>query len=554
MRFGAALTSAFLAALFPHPGHAGREPEPWDDLPQVLIIQFSAKDIGLVTSGSGRHALDRKTLALQPLSDQQYARAFGETAEPPAKVLEGDGTHSLVLLRTSRNVEYRTQDAYCSEGEDRGHVLWLAKKRLKSRVDRCASVSALEVVGNQLWLGTRYDGEYGEYPAEGVVVQSMDHGRLLGRVATAQGLTGDLIRTIRWDPYERGMWIATNEGINLVDERLRVKKALYVKQSLGPSGAVLELTPTKEASNPLVPVLLKLKAEPHGFFEATRTIPPELQLKGLEVVSTDSPFVPTEMNVLVPFFISAAQSRDEEARQYALGNALLFDDERLVAYLLELTEQPAEPGDGNAHAVRWALDKYRQHGLISSDARQRQRDALLRQVVSALSRIGEGKHYDGLYGDYQSIALAAKSLKKDGDDRGMQAINNYFRGSDGSRNDSGLYEHVGQHLVYEDGILDGMLAGLATLRDHNVSRGCQYFDMRWNFMPRRFGELYAEALLRAIERRVVRPDGEDYCVEAFKSQIANADVRDAFAKQVYPNLSPALRKLADQLGGTEPAR
>jgi hypothetical protein len=106
----------------------------------------------------------------------------------------------------------------------------------------------------------------------------------------------------------------------------------------------------------------------------------------------------------------------------------------------------------------------------------------------------------------------------------------------------------GQNLVYDDEITPAMIEGLKKIRGGFSSRGCQFFDMRWNFMPRRFDARYAEAIVIAIANRPasdVVTTGDDYCIEALKSQLANPDVRGKFLKDVYPNLTPPQRAVVD---------
>src|SRR5207237_10087890 len=116
--------------------------------------------------------------------------------------------------------------------------------------------------------------------------------------------------------------------------------------------------------------------------------------------------------------------------------------------------------------------------------------------------------------------------------------------------------HVGQGPGYENGIAPAMVEGLEKIHGSFVSRGCQFFDMRWNFMPRRFDARYAKAVLIAIEGRGAegspRPGDEDYCIEAFKSQVANSEVQQAFYKDVFPSLTDSQKALGDRLS-KEPA-
>lgn len=159
---------------------AGRVPESWDTLPQIQNIAFSENVIGF-DAADGRHfVLDRKNESFREVNSEAFFKEFPVPKDQtPSEVLNNTGIGSTVLLRTSSRVEFQTQNAYCSEGENTHHSLSRNGKVLRDHVAPCHSISAVEVVGDQLWLGTRYDGEYGEYPAAGVVIQSLISAKLL---------------------------------------------------------------------------------------------------------------------------------------------------------------------------------------------------------------------------------------------------------------------------------------------------------------------------------------------------------------------------------------
>src|SRR5205807_1766244 len=116
--------------------------------------------------------------------DERYVGAHfpASTGKKPSNVVENRGIGSSVSLTASNGTEFETQNAYCSEGENTQHALSMKGAAIPNHVEPCTSISAVEVVGNQLWLGTRLDGEYGDYPAQGLVVQTMKDGKLLKKL------------------------------------------------------------------------------------------------------------------------------------------------------------------------------------------------------------------------------------------------------------------------------------------------------------------------------------------------------------------------------------
>jgi hypothetical protein len=542
------LLPALLGMLAIDPAAAGRDPEAWDDLPQVYSFSFSADSVGLVMGDAKRYALGRKSLRLEQLTAEQYAKRFSAAVVPASRTVKETGINSTVLLRTSGKLELTTQDAYCSEGEDTRHGLWIDGKRVSDHVSPCASISAAELVGNQLWLGTRHDGEYGDYPAEGVVVQSMDKGRLLKRMSTNEGLTGNLVRAIRFDPFEDAVWIATNEGINQVDRRFTTLKSLYVQQDVVAEGVAVRLTSTKLPGNPLAAVLRGLKVvDARRFFEATRAIPADMRQRGLAhsgvpgAPEVETAYVPPQMNVLVPFFLEAAQSNDAQARQYALSNLLLFKDPRMTEFLLARNKAMDGPDAAReAYYIRQGLDKLHRYGLIDERAKKEELEALLSQEAAALGRFRGGRSRTE-WADGDTVILAVNGLMAAGDSRGLDMLNAHFEASDGGRGDSFLYDRIGSGTLPYEGLAPAMLAGLRKFTDSNVSRGCRFLSDGLGDAVR------AEAILLAMDRRRSPPQGDDPCPRAFRYQFGFPHVWEGFFRDIYPELTPRQKALADSL-------
>jgi hypothetical protein len=102
-----------------------------------------------------------------------------------------------------------------------------------------------------------------------------------------------------------------------------------------------------------------------------------------------------------------------------------------------------------------------------------------------------------------------------------------------------------------------MVEGLKKLwRSMSLRTGCCFFDMRHPGNPWLFEAKYAEATLIASGRE--RPENapprqtEGSCPEAFKSQLGDSDVRDAFFRDVYPQLTRQQQELADKLSKEAP--
>jgi len=566
---------------------AGRDPEEWDDFPRVTAISFSKTSVGLSTFQGEHYLVDRATSRLEEIHKEQFEQSFaGSIGVKAAEVKEETGIESTVLLRTSSGKELTTRNAYCAEGEESEHTLRLDGAPLKDHVDPCSSVSCAEIVGDNLWLGTRHDGEYGDYPAQGIVVQTVARSLLVKTLTTAQGLSGDLIRAIRLDPFDKSVWIATNEGINVVDQDFRVLRTHFFYQQLDPvSGSpVVGLSPTKRESSRMAALFKELHtSDAKEFYAVAISIPAAVRERFTNEMfddqyrygnrySVEDAFAPREMNVLVPFFIEDARSPDEKVQRAALYNICLFNDQRVIDFLVEQRNLYGTPSQSfNAGIARECVDKFTRFGLVSAQQKNDQIASMLKQEQDSLERIRAATSTD-THDDNQAVVTLARDLKNAGDRRGMDLINAYFKAVVGDRDtspsqqelyqifrDVNLYRQIGTYMSSESDIAPAMLEGLRKLRLPTASRtGCSYFDMRWpaDRMPRRFDAKYAEAMLIAIERRgpqgAAPPGAEDVCAEAFKSQLGDSGVHQVFFKEVYPQLTPGQKELADKLSKEPP--
>lgn len=376
LNYGKVLAASLLFTVFPENSIAGRDPEEWDDLPQIDSFSFTKTSVGFSAYGGKHYVLDRLASEIREVTKEQFSVAFGASTKA-AKVMKDTGIGSTVALQASTGIVLTTQNAYCSEGEDRKHTLSMNGAPLIDHVAPCHSISAAEIVGNQLWLGTRADGEYGDYPGEGIVVQSMDKGRLLKALGTKQGLTGDLVRAIRFDPFDKTVWISTNQGINEVDQGFRILKSLFFFQELDPTtGAKFSLSPAKRKGDLLASIFMRLQVtDPKKFYEAARTIPAAIQEGGLNEIrynpngpsSLEQAFVPKEMNALVPFFIESARSTDQNVRWHARQKMCAFNDQRIIEFLIEQSKQTVTPQQSSdSRSIRWCLEKFTNLGLINA--------------------------------------------------------------------------------------------------------------------------------------------------------------------------------------------
>jgi hypothetical protein len=370
-----ALTTICLLLLLASASHAGREPEDWDHLPQMIDVVFSSRSVGFVASDGRRFLLDRTSLRFEPIGEGHFRSVFSGPAPKPAETHQEMGIGSVVLLRASSGLMLRTRNAYCSEGQDIRHQLWEGDRIIDDHIDPCTSVSAIEVAGDQLWLGTRIDGEYGNYPAEGVVIQSLGTGSLIEKLGREDGLAGNLVRVVRGDPHGRNIWIATERGFSQIDRRLQIVDTRYFTEVFDPASGEprVMLSADPRPSDPLAVFAREMAVgDPKGFYEATRTIPESIRSgismdhfnTTMHLSGSQDRFLPEEVNVLVPFVLEASKSEDPSARQAALGLVCMFNDPRIFAFVNGHEAKGSFP-DYAGQMARRCVEKYGEAGVLT---------------------------------------------------------------------------------------------------------------------------------------------------------------------------------------------
>jgi hypothetical protein len=549
--------------------HAGREPEDWDHLPQMVDVAFSSRSVGFVASDGRRFLLDRASLRFERIGEGHFRSVFSGSAPKPAETLQETGIGSVVLLRASNGLVLRTRNAYCSEGSDTHHELRAGDRIIDDHVHPCTSVSAIEAAGDQLWLGTRLDAEYGDYPAEGVVIQSLSNGSLIQKLGREDGLAGNLVRVVRGDPHDRNMWIATERGFSEIDRRLRIVTTRYFTEDFDPASGEprVMLSADPRPSEPLAVVAREMSVgDPKGFYEATRTIPESIrsgismdQLNSyMHISASQSPFLPEEMNVLVPFVLEAARSEDPSARRAALRLVCMFNHPRIL-FFVNGHEMMGSYPDPAGRMARDCIGKYRKEGILTPEQLSDNARRLLLQERYALAKIRSTR--PNLLPPVQPTLIAidaARTLEEMGNSGGIDLLNEYFAATDASKRDQSLFRSVVQRLVYADEITPMVLVALQKFEPWSLHGACSFFDMRYEELyGTRYDARYAEALLVGLDRMLQLADSKgaasarnfpmEKCTAAFQSQVGDSRVRATFSASVLPQLSPSQKDLAGRL-------
>lgn len=559
--------------LFAPPCFAGMEAELWDTLPALTQINFSSAAVEFGAADGRQFVLTRAD------------RSFHGASQQVSSGQQAQATAAGFITSDGRKVT--TKDPNCSaEGDNSPHTLALDGLPIKDQCKPCSTISAAETTNDMLWLGTRFDGEYGASPAEGIVVQSLKDGVLVAKLSRENGLTGNLVRLIRKDPFTGNLWAVSNAGINEISPDAKIISSGYMYEDFNPAdgSSSVFLSSVPIASNPLAVLERKMGvARAKDYYAAALTIPKDTRscLNLYDVYptppcdykfdsETDRQFLPSAFNALLPFVSETLLSSRETGIYEALHVLCRMNDRKAYDLLREIEKTlPLR----NRHVDRYVditvkecLRKHESLGLAPSTETKQRADALAEQIIDMLGKVRSAGLSEEAYYSYMrnnttyspdTVIEAVKALYKMGDIRGMELLNAHFEASTGSDADANLFDRMGGSMWYYDEIAPAMMAGLEKIIGFRASSGCQYFDMTYKQdRPSRFNAGSLPAILAALENAVPekvphQPEQatgvRNACRPAFLSQVKNPAVKTEFFRKYYPQLTPARQKLAADL-------
>jgi hypothetical protein len=165
---------------------------------------------------------------------------------------------------------------------------------------------------------------------------------------------------------------------------------------------------------------------------------------------------------------------------------------------------------------------------------------------------------------YSSLVEDAASLQAMGDSTGIYILIEYFYNFPWNPWYTNFYRTVfaNANLLSDNRLSPAAMEGLRKIvenlhRDctfpeyfpeYALSSGCRFFGLHWDPTNRykiEFTTQFAEVVLRAIER--ARDESvKKECLKALASQLSDNSIREEFIKQIYPRLSEAQKRWADQ--------
>lgn len=560
--------------------YADMEPSSWDYLPVINEINFTTSTVGFAAQDGRRMVLDKETGAFRQVSPSEYAGlmrgAMGGKAAWPEKNKVGD---TVTLITSSAGVFLETVNKYCDEDKGTAHVLKLACTVIKYQADPCNNISSAEIENGRLWLGTRGLAGYGEFPGKGIVVQSLADGKLVGTVSKQDGLTSDLIRVVKLDPYTGYLWTATQLGINQISPELEVLYALYLYEDFDQNGVCAVQGSTTPANNNFIAIYQRILGvkDKRKFYEAAMTIPSGIRpCFNVESLTGWSPgyceeaggrganmFLPPQFNALAPFAIEAADFSPDKIYE-TISHLCIFGDKAAAALIADHATDEAFAAKTGSYGGQCVFF-LKQAGLFPDKPNEAKVKAALGRISKSLSQFKLSVMQENGIPDFRagSAAIeAAAALADAGSGKGMELLNEYFmrmKPGNGDNYEILLFDRAAQSLHNYDEFLPGALAGVEKFYGGPVQQGCLYLDMTYpdSHKKNRVGVKQLTSLLKAVENAThpewvphqpsQAEDAYKTCRAAAISQLKNEIVREEFLKTVYPGLAPAYKRVADTL-------
>lgn len=302
-----------------------------DVLPHIKGIGFDPGAVGFVASTGNYFTdllgarvyfiYDRSSRKMAEVDEKQFQERFsvGVLIEGPRP--DPARTYDLIG-ETANGVVYRLHLNYCGEGntdDTRNVIVGIGNKTVRvGGREECTSVSSVEIVNGQLWLGTAYFGEGGLYRAEGIIVQDLNDASVLARITSLSGW----ITRLHVDPLSKNVWVITENGIYEISPQFKILSIHLYYHDFDPSTGEPRFSFSNKATrgNPFSVVSRLLPSgERKDFYKALTTIP-KADLEQFTLYDFfmccdfRAPKYPESFRPLVPFFIKAS-SRDDTVLQ-----------------------------------------------------------------------------------------------------------------------------------------------------------------------------------------------------------------------------------------------
>lgn len=322
----------------------------WNDsdaLPEIYSVSFSSGSVGFVDLNTANiltcsyHLMDRNSLKIKNVEREKFKDIFPQSKLCPDKFKIPYFPPQLSLY-ASDGKEFLHYSSDCRGEKTIGHKLMLSGVPIHTQMKPCNDISALDTIGDQLWLVTyaiKGGDFFGKGVGEGIIVQSLSSSTLLGRIDTDNRVANIL----RWDPYTKKMWAVFPDGFETISTDFKKGVPHYWNigfdsQAYVPA-VVVSTFPLKLDTFAYLGQYARVK-DKVGYYKAVSQIPEDFKEK-VEVYGVtmgfyedtdgggDGIFAPKELNSLVPYFIASAESDNPEGAINAMETLCMFNDPRV---------------------------------------------------------------------------------------------------------------------------------------------------------------------------------------------------------------------------------
>jgi hypothetical protein len=225
------------------------ESDPWEGLglPQMKYIYFTKSYVGFASLPSfadvsrGKHfygIFDKTKETMQFVGRSKFVEVFPEAINQPELALSKawefrNYPSPKSSSGDSISIFYRNS----SEGDsvDFGITTFTVRSVNFSANLGSSLIGALEIFGDELWLGTEEAQSYNRsHGGQGILIYSLKTGKLIEKLNEKKGLSGDLIHLIRKDPFTEEVWIATQYGFDRLTLGHKLIRKYYFRWSGAP--------------------------------------------------------------------------------------------------------------------------------------------------------------------------------------------------------------------------------------------------------------------------------------------------------------------------------
>lgn len=560
------------------PLYAGMEPSDWDYLPVITEINFTSSTVGFAAQDGRRMVFDKAAQSFRQVEPAEYAAlmrgAKGGKAAWPEKNEAGD---TVTLITSSAGVFLETLNKYCDDDKGPAHELKLSGVVIKDHAAPCDNISSAEIENGRLWLGTRGFGGYGEFPGKGIVVQSLSDGSHIKNISRADGLTDNLVRAVKLDPYTGHVWAATRLGVSEVSSELEVLYSGHLYEDFDAEGACTVQAASVPTRNNFIAVFGRLMGvkDKNKYYEAAMTIPPEIRpcfnimaVTGWPLMRCEPAgeeglpgFLPPQFNALVPFVLETADFGPETTWRTVM-RLCIFGDKAAAAMVADHATDEAFVSRLGSYGEQ-CISRYKEASIFPDKPSEAKVKEALGRISRSLSKFKLSAMNGETMPDFNDGGTAidaADGLAALGSPRGVELLNEFFmrvKPGNGDNPEVLLFSDAAQKLHYRDEFLAGAMSGVEKFYGAPVQQGCLYLDVAHpeEQKKNRAGVKQLVSLLKAVEN-ATHPEwiphqpsqaqgAYDTCRAAAVSQLKNRAVREEFLKDVYPGLAPAYKRVAD---------